>query len=106
MNSIAFSLCGTFLISGIGKIKIGSSDNTLILWNIQSGQYLKQLKGHTSYVYSVAFAPDSDYCASGNEENDSRLSWYECHIMGSVAREWTVKIKGSLKLDLYDSIFP
>ena len=36
----------------------GSSDGTIRLWDVASGEEKRPLEGQTSAVYSVAFAPD------------------------------------------------
>ena len=56
VNSVAFSPDGKTIASG-------SSDNTIKLWNAETGQQLNTLKGHTDLVESVAFSPDGEnYC--------------------------------------------
>jgi hypothetical protein len=39
-------------------------DNTIKLWDVASGRELRTLKGHTDWVYSVAFSPDGRTLAS------------------------------------------
>ncbi|NCS52709.1 MAG: hypothetical protein GPJ23_10240, partial [Microcystis aeruginosa G13-05] len=38
----------------------GSADNTIKLWNVETGQEIRTLKGHDNYVYSVNFSPDGN----------------------------------------------
>jgi WD40 repeat protein len=47
---LAFSPCGERLVSG-------ARDGTAQLWNIQSGERIATLSGHTAQVLSVAFSP-------------------------------------------------
>jgi WD40 repeat protein/serine/threonine protein kinase len=45
-----------------------SSDNTLILWNVETGELIHQFTGHTSRVRCVAFSPDGTKAISGSED--------------------------------------
>ena len=57
ISSVAFSPDGKTLASG-------SYDNTIILWDVETGQPIGQpLTGHASWVTSVAFSPEwQDTC--------------------------------------------
>ncbi|MEC4817872.1 MAG: AAA family ATPase, partial [Scytonema sp. PMC 1069.18] len=52
--SVVFSPDGKHIASG-------SSDNTIKLWDVNSGKELKTLKGHSSWVMSVVFSPDGKH---------------------------------------------
>ena len=41
------------------------SDETVRLWDIQSGECVRLLTGHTATVRSLAMSPDGRYAASG-----------------------------------------
>jgi WD40 repeat protein/serine/threonine protein kinase len=61
VTSIAYSTDGTLAISG-------SRDNTLILWDVASGQALRTLTGHDDWVWDVAFSPDSTRVLSASAD--------------------------------------
>jgi WD40 repeat protein/uncharacterized caspase-like protein len=66
VDSVAFSSDGKTLASG-------SSDGTIKLWDVASGQELKTLKGHSNVVYSVAFSPDEKMLESASWDNTIKL---------------------------------
>ena len=43
------------------------------LWDVRTGQSLRNFVGHTSWVPSVAFAPDGKTAASGSLDGTSRV---------------------------------
>src|SRR6516165_6822775 len=51
----------------------GSWDNTLHLWDLESGQTLRTFEGHTSRVTAVAFTRDGHRALSGSDDNTLRL---------------------------------
>jgi WD40 repeat protein len=55
------------------RIVSGSDDNTLRVWDADSGQLIGALAGHTDKVTSVAFSPDGHLIVSGGWDNSVRL---------------------------------
>jgi len=51
----------------------GSEDNTIKLWNLETGKEIRTLKGHSNFVLSVSFSPDGKTLASGSEDNTIKL---------------------------------
>jgi hypothetical protein len=66
VTSVAFAPDGRTALSG-------SSDNTLKLWDLASGQNLRSFTGHTDELISVAFAPDGRTALSGGSDNTLKL---------------------------------
>src|SRR5262249_49752190 len=60
---------GTRIASGNG--------NTVRVWDVETGQELLTLKGHTGWVYSVAFSPDGTRIVSGSGEGAVKV--WEAH---------------------------
>jgi WD40 repeat protein len=63
--SVAFSPDGARLASG-------SFDETVILWDLASGQKLHTLPGHTMGAASLAFSPDGQWLVTGDQQNKIR----------------------------------
>ena len=72
VESLAFSPDGRILASGSGNIfhSSGIQDNTIILWDVASGQQMRTLIGHKDAVKSLAFSPDCHILASGSYDGN------------------------------------
>src|SRR5260221_1090140 len=66
VKSVAFSPDGGLLASA-------SSDDTIKLWDPQTGEHLRTLEGHSHSVLSVAFSPDGGLLASSSWDDTIRL---------------------------------
>ena len=64
--SVAFSPNGELVASG-------SSDYTVRIWDVKTGQLQRELKGHSSTVSSLSFSPNSARVASGSWDNTIRV---------------------------------
>ena len=51
----------------------GSDDKTIKLWNLESGAQIKELKGHSYYVYSVTFSLDGKTLVSGSWDKTIKI---------------------------------
>ena len=70
VHSVSFSPDGKTLASG-------SSDTTICLWNIATGDTHKTLTGHTGAVHSVRFSPDGQTLASGGGWQDNTIRFWD-----------------------------
>lgn len=66
VTSVAFNPGGDVLVTG-------SYDNTVRLWQVNTGALLRTLSGHTGTIWSVAFSPDGQTIASSGEDATVRL---------------------------------
>jgi WD40 repeat protein len=61
INALAFSPDGNLLAAG-------QQDNSIDIWDTQSGRVRHHLTGHLCFVSCVAFSPDGKRLASGSED--------------------------------------
>lgn len=63
-----------------------SLDDTIKLWNLQTGDLLTTLRGHTRAVNTLAFSPDGKLLASGSDDYTVKL-WdvYDSRLMRTLS---------------------
>jgi WD40 repeat protein len=66
VSSIIFSSNDKYLASG-------SWDKTVKLWSLEFKKEMATLKGHTSYILSLALSTDCKYLASGSKDSTIKL---------------------------------
>jgi len=66
ITSVAFS-------PDSSKIASGSFDQTIKIWDVNSGVVFRTLSGHKNYVYSVAFSADGSKIVSGSADSTIKL---------------------------------
>ena len=59
------------------RLATGGEENTVKIWDVQTGQELHTLRGHSGDVYTVAFSPDGRWVASAGE--DSTVKVWDSH---------------------------
>jgi WD40 repeat protein/serine/threonine protein kinase len=85
--SAAMSPDGRYGATGAGAINIPTgreADNTVRLWDLQTGEEIRALNGHTNTVNSVAFSPDGTQLLSASWDNTVR-AWDVVSGEGRVA---------------------
>src|SRR5262249_4551255 len=85
-------------ISPDGKTPASCGNDLLVkLWNVADGAFLKELPGHTSHVYNVAFHPKEARLVSADLKGTMKV-WDLAK--GTVEREMDAKV-----LHKYDATF-
>ncbi len=80
VTSVAYSPDGTIIAAGKGwnfrtmrSTNRGEKDDTVRLWDAETGKHKATLTGHTDSIYSVSFSPDNTMIASASSDNTVRL---------------------------------
>ncbi|MEH2135552.1 WD40 repeat domain-containing protein [Nostoc sp.] len=68
VRSLAINADGRILVSG-------SWDQTIKIWQLETGELLHTLKGHRDRVYAIALSPDGQIIASGSADKTIKL-WH------------------------------
>src|SRR5262249_59772364 len=55
------------------RLASASGDHTVKVWDAQTGQELFTFKGHSGYVFSVAFSPDGKRLASASRDHTVKV---------------------------------
>ncbi|NTV06956.1 MAG: WD40 repeat domain-containing protein, partial [Chlorobiaceae bacterium] len=55
------------------KLVSGSFDETVMLWDVESGQSLLTMKGHDTWVECIDFSRDGKLLASGSTDSTVRI---------------------------------
>lgn len=66
-------LASQFSPSTSSRLVTGSGDSTARIWDTETGTPYRTLKGHTSWVLTVAYSPDASMIATGSNDNTVRL---------------------------------
>src|SRR5437764_450547 len=72
MNDEATGLAFPRSLSALLVAKAGQ-DKTVRIWDARDGKYLRECKGHTEIVDTLAFSPDGKTLASGSADKSVKL---------------------------------
>ena len=61
---------GSYLVSG-------ALDGTVVVWDVDSGEIVKEFVGHTGQVFTAAFSPDDRFILSGSYDRSAILWDFE-----------------------------
>jgi WD40 repeat protein len=64
---------GRRAVSGAGDIFAASSDNTVRVWDLETGEELLRLEGHTDKLWDIDVSADGRFVASGSHDGTLRL---------------------------------
>ncbi|MEA5618598.1 WD40 repeat domain-containing protein [Cronbergia sp. UHCC 0137] len=69
-------IVSSLALSGDGKLLVsGSRDQTIKIWNLQTGELIRTLKGHQDSVNTVVISPNEQIIASGSADKTIKL-WH------------------------------
>ena len=71
---IAFSP-DTQLLASTSRDDTNDDAESIIVWDVESGERVACLAGHTGYIYRLCFSPCGRFLASGGEEDGTVLVW-------------------------------
>ena len=71
---IAFSP-DTQLLASTSRDDTNNDAESIIVWDVESGERVVCLTGHTGYIYRLCFSPCGRFLASGGEEDGTVLVW-------------------------------
>lgn len=64
---------GSIVISSEKKILFSNPDKFIKLWDLETGECLKTLEGHSNSVMSIALSPDDQLLVSGSYDETAKL---------------------------------
>jgi WD40 repeat protein len=87
--------CVDFSPSEFAELASGSEDMTVKIWNLYTEEELRNLSGHTSWIWGVAYSPDGSLLASASADETVKLwdveTGQEIHtLQGHTSTVWQV----------------
>jgi WD40 repeat protein/DNA-binding SARP family transcriptional activator len=115
---VALTPDGKYALTGSGSLDIGgepAQDNSLRLWDVETGELLQVLEGHTNSVVMVDITQDGRRALSGSGdgtmrwwdlENGLELQRFDAHSGGVFAIAFSPNEKAALSGSMSSSTFP
>lgn len=75
------------------EIATGSTDRQIKIWDIESGRYLRALRGHTGEVTQLSFTADGKFLISGSRDGTAKvwnLQTSKCITFSASGEQWIV----------------
>ena len=71
---IAFSPDFSLIVS-TGRVDTDNNAESIIVWNVESGEQVACLTGHTGSIYRLCFSPCGGFFTAGGEEDGTAYLW-------------------------------
>lgn len=65
----------THLLASTSRDNTNDDAESIIVWDVESGERVACLTGHTGYIYRLCFSPCGGFLASGGEEDGTVIIW-------------------------------
>jgi WD40 repeat protein len=91
LRSLAYSPDGRFFTSSTASISGRPSDNTIKVWDDETGQIAMSLTGHTGDILSIAYSPNGQQIVSCSRDGTIKL-WdtVSGRILRSISADCTI----------------
>ncbi|MBN4071114.1 caspase family protein [Crocinitomix catalasitica] len=84
VTSVDWNKEGTVLVSGAGNNSVWEADNSLIFWNVQTGQQICRIKDHDAEIIKVIFDREANLVFSASIDGTVKLNDYEnCEVVAT-----------------------
>jgi len=82
ITSIDFNKDGTKLVSGAGNNAVSEADNSVMFWNVNTGEMICQIQDHQSGVSKVIFDETNDRAFSSSIDGTIKINDYKsCEVV-------------------------